>query len=94
MSTLAYMTPNTIPSTTTASPLVAAFEQVNKTGEAVVVEQQGQPAVVMLPLEEYESMKETCHIFSSLANIKHLMISLEQLERGEVVVKTIEELTG
>jgi len=53
MSTLAYAASTNASSTpsatasTSPSPLLAAFEQVNKTGEAVVVEQQGQDVLMM-----------------------------------------------
>jgi len=98
MSTLAYAASTNASSTpsatasTSPSPLLAAFEQVNKTGEAVVVEQQGQPAVVMMTLKEYESIQETAYVLGTFVNAKHLLKSIEQLQKGEVIVKNIEEL--
>jgi len=87
MSTLAYTAPNP-PSALPAhlppsSPLDAARERVISTGEPVVVEQQGHPTVVMMSLQEYESIQETAYLLSSAKNARLLFEAIEQVHAGK-----------
>ncbi len=48
----------------------------------VITKNRGQ-AVVMVSLEEYESLQETTHLLRSPANAKRLMDAVDALERGK-----------
>jgi antitoxin YefM len=50
--------------------------------EAVIIEHGNDHRVVMIPLEEYESICETEHQMRSPANVKHIDESLAQLNAG------------
>ncbi len=51
-------------------------------------------SVVVLSLEEYESMKETDYLLSSPANAARLKAGMKSVEKDELVYKTIEELNA
>ncbi|GAB4008227.1 hypothetical protein GCM10029992_64060 [Glycomyces albus] len=55
--------------------------------EEVVVTREGGRSVVIMPLDEYESLMETAHLLKSPANARRLLASVERLERGEGVVR-------
>lgn len=42
-------------------------------------------AVVMIALDEYESLQETAHLLRSPANAKRILKSINSLERGKVI---------
>ena len=46
----------------------------------------------MMSLDEYNSQKETEYLLSSPKNAEHLAKSLKQLENGETIQVTLEEL--
>ena len=48
----------------------------------VVTEEGGQ--VVLLPLDEYNSWKETLYLLSNPANAEHLRLSIAEAEAGKV----------
>ena len=48
----------------------------------VVVTRKNREAVVMLSLEEYNSIQETLHLLRSPANARRLRASIEQLDAG------------
>ena len=54
--------------------------------EEVVITRAGHEPVVMVSLEDYESLKETAYLMRSPANARRLLDAMERLEagRGEV----------
>jgi antitoxin YefM len=60
--------------------------------EPVIITRDGKPPVVLVSLADWNSQQETDYLTRSPANRASLERSREQLERGEVVTKTIEEL--
>jgi len=50
--------------------------------EEVVIERPGHEAVVMVALDEYESLRETAHLVRSLENARRLLESIDRLENG------------
>lgn len=54
--------------------------------EEVVVTRAGREPVVIVSLEDYESLKETAYLMRSPANARRLLDAMERLEtgRGEV----------
>ncbi|MFN0075684.1 MAG: type II toxin-antitoxin system Phd/YefM family antitoxin [Prosthecobacter sp.] len=62
--------------------LAATIMKVCDDREAVIIEHGEHHRVVMIPLEEYESICETEHQMRSPANVKRLDESLAQLNAG------------
>ncbi len=50
--------------------------------EEVVVTRAGRDPVVIVPLDEYESLKETAHLLRSPKNARRLLASIDRLEAG------------
>jgi antitoxin YefM len=60
--------------------------------EPVIITRDGKPPVVLVSLADWNSQQETDYLLRSPANRESLEKSRQQIERGEVVVKTIDEL--
>lgn len=58
----------------------------------IVTRSGGKEPVVVMPLADYNSWRETEYLLSSPANAERLRESIAELEAGRVVVKTFEEL--
>ena len=50
--------------------------------EAVVITRAGHEPVVMLALDEYESLKETAYLLRSPENARRLLTAIDRLEHG------------
>ena len=66
--------------------------QVCSDHDPVIITRKRDQAVVMMSLEDYESLQETAYLLRSPANAKRLSEGIAQLERGEGVVKKLSEL--
>lgn len=62
--------------------LAAELDSVINDAEEVVVTRSGHEPVVIVPLAEYESMKETEYLLRNPANAAALRRSIEELENG------------
>ncbi|TAK34675.1 MAG: type II toxin-antitoxin system Phd/YefM family antitoxin [Chloroflexota bacterium] len=60
--------------------------------ETIVITRHGKPSAVMLAAEEWESMEATLHLLRSPRNAARLFEAMAQIERGEGVEMTIDEL--
>ncbi|MCD0447097.1 type II toxin-antitoxin system prevent-host-death family antitoxin [Glycomyces sp. A-F 0318] len=58
--------------------------------EAIVV-RDGHESVVIVALDEYESLKETAYLLSSPVNARRLLASIDELENGRGVVRDLIE---
>ncbi len=67
--------------------LAATMDAVVADHAPVVITRNGSPSVVMLSLDDYESMEEMAHLLSSPANAQRLMESVRALEKGEGIVQ-------
>jgi antitoxin YefM len=63
--------------------LAAELDSVVNDAEEVVVTRSGHEPVVIVPLAEYESMKETEYLLRGPANAAALRRSMAEVERGE-----------
>lgn len=68
------------------------LDAVVEDAEETVIHRAGREPVVIISLKEWNSIKETEHLLSSPANAAALRESLAQLERGEVVHASMEQL--
>lgn len=60
--------------------------------EPVIITRDGKPAVVLVSLADWNGQQETDYLTRSPANRAALLKAIGEIERGEVVIKTIEEL--
>lgn len=72
--------------------LAATMTQVCEDHDPVIITRKRNQAVVMLSLEDYESLQETAYLLRSPKNAKRLAEGIEQLEKGQGVMKSMEEL--
>ena len=60
--------------------------------EEVVITRAGHEPVVVVSLEDYESLKETAYLMRSPANARRLLDAMERLEAGRGVARELVEL--
>ena len=73
------------------SNLAKTMEKVCDDHEPIVITRKSEGAVVMLSLEDYESLEETTYLLRSPKNVKRLLESVSQLEEGQGMVKVLQE---
>ncbi|MEV0316951.1 type II toxin-antitoxin system Phd/YefM family antitoxin [Streptomyces sp. NPDC050658] len=59
--------------------------------EEVIVTRAGHEPVVIVALEEYESLKETAYLLRSPENARRLLASIDRLETGGGTVRELAE---
>lgn len=67
------------------------LDSVTDDREEVVITRAGHEAVVMVALEDYESLKETAYLLKSPENARRLLTSIERLESGSGVSRDLSE---
>ena len=72
--------------------LAQTMSEVCDSHEPVIITRQKAPAVVMLSLEDYNSMKETAYLLSNKANAERLLKSIEDAESGKVTRVSLHDL--
>ncbi len=72
--------------------LAQTMQQVCDDHDAVIITKRRDQAVVMMSLEEYESMAETAYLLRSPTNAKRLRDAVDQLRSGEGKQREIPEL--
>jgi len=71
--------------------LAKTMKKVCEDHEPIVITRKSEGAVVMLSLEDYESLKETTYLLRSPKNVKRLLESISQLEEGKGLEKDLNE---
>ncbi len=69
----------------------AVLDSVLDDREEVVVTRAGRDPVVMVALDDYESLKETAYLLRSPANARRLLGAIERLEAGDGVERDLAE---
>jgi len=72
--------------------LAATMDRVCQDHDPVIITRNRDQAVVMLSLEDYESLQETSYLLRSPANAKRLLDSIDELNRGKGIEKEISDL--
>jgi antitoxin YefM len=57
--------------------------------EEVVITRAGKDPVVIVSLDDYQSLKETAYLLRSPANARRLLGAIDRLEHGEGVVREL-----
>ena len=74
------------------------LDSVIDDSETVIINREGNEAVVMISLEEYNAIKETAHLMQSPAMMKAIRQGISDAEAGRVVKQqpdeTIADLLG
>ena len=73
--------------------LATTMNQVCDDHDPVIITRNREQAVVMLSLADYESLQETAYLLKSPANARRLLESIEELTKGEGLVKSLALLT-
>lgn len=67
------------------------LDQIEADRTELVVTRQNHEPVVILPLAEFEGMRETLHLLSTPANADHLRRSIAELNAGKGTERTLIE---
>ena len=67
------------------------LDTVTDDREEVIITRAGHEPVVVVSLDDYESLKETAYLLKSPANARRLLASIEQLENGEGIQRDLLE---
>ena len=73
------------------SNLAKTMEKVCDDHEPIIITRKSEGAVVMLSLEDYESLEETTYLLRSPKNVRRLLESVSQLEEGRGKEKVLRE---
>lgn len=72
--------------------LAQTMDRVCQDHDPVIITRNRSQSVVMLSLEDYESLQETAYLLRSPANARRLIDSVESLNQGKGVLKSSEDL--
>lgn len=67
------------------------IEKVCEDHDPLIITKRRDKAVVMMSLEDYESLKETSYLLRSPRNARRLLESIMELEEGKGIQKEIPE---
>jgi len=77
--------------TTARSTLSSTMKKVCSDHAPVIITRKSEAPVVMMSLEDYESMEETTYLLRSPANARKLLESIAELETGKGLEKELLE---
>ena len=81
---------NAITYTAARENLAKTIEQVISDRDPVIITKKNDMSVVMMALDDYESLQETAYLLRSPANARRLLESIEELNAGKGMEKEIE----
>lgn len=81
----------TISYTAARSKLKETMDRVTQDHTPVLITRQNASPVVMLSQEDYNSIMETLYLLKSPANATRLIAAIEDIEKGEVTERELEE---
>lgn len=73
--------------------LAGTMQRVCEDHDPVIITRRRDQAVVMISLEDYESLEETAYLLRSPKNARRLREAIEQLRDGGGVERELPELT-
>ena len=72
--------------------LAATMDQVCEDHDPVIITRNRDQAVVLISLEDYESLQESAYLLRSPANARRLLESISELESGKGIQRTLSDL--
>ncbi len=81
---------NAISYTAARENLASTMDKVCADHTPVIITRKRDQSVVMLSLEDFESLEETAYLMRSPANAKRLLEAIHALETGKGVVRDID----
>lgn len=77
--------------TAARSNLAKTMEKVCQDHAPVAITRKGEGAVVMISMEDYQSLEETAYLLRSPKNARRLIASIAELEQGKGLEKELLE---
>lgn len=74
--------------------LASTMDRVCQNHDPVIITRNRDQAVVMLSLEDFESLQETSYLLRSPVNARRLLDSIGSLDSGKTVPKKLKDLTA
>ncbi len=74
--------------------LASTMDRVCTDHDPVIITRNRDQAVVMLSLEDYESLQETTYLLRSPANARRLLSSIDSLNKGKTIKKSVKDLAA
>ncbi|MFN3885172.1 MAG: type II toxin-antitoxin system Phd/YefM family antitoxin [Rhodocyclaceae bacterium] len=71
--------------------LAQTMDRVCNDHEPLIITRNGEQAVVMLSLEDYNALEETAYLLRNPANAKRLLAAAEQLSAGKGTERKLAE---
>ena len=81
---------NAITYTAARENLASTIDKVCNDRDPVIITRKRNQSVVLISLEDYESLEETAYLLRSPANAKRLIASIEAAEKGSVLRKKLD----
>ena len=69
--------------------LARTMDRVCEDHEALIITRNGEQSVVMLSLEDYQSLEETAYLLRNPANVRRLLSATAQLSAGKGVERKL-----
>jgi antitoxin YefM len=73
--------------------LASTMNSVCVDHDPIIITRNRDQAVVMMSLEDYESLQETAYLLRSPANARRLLESVAELKEGRGEIKSMDDLT-
>jgi len=80
---------NAMTYTTARANLASTMNRVCNDHEAMIITRNGEQAVVMLSLEDYNALEETAYLLRTPPNAKRLLSAVTQLNAGKGVERKL-----
>jgi len=80
---------NAMTYTTARANLASTMNRVCNDHEAMIITRNGEQAVVMLSLEDYNALEETAYLLRTPPNAKRLLTAVTQLNAGKGVERKL-----
>lgn len=71
--------------------LASTMKKVCDDHDPIIVTRKNNEAVILMSLEDYESLTETAYLMQSPKNAKRLMASIEELDNGKGIERELVE---
>jgi len=80
---------NAITYTAARENLASTMDRVCEDRNPLIITRKRNQSVVMISLDDYESLEETAYLLRSPVNAKRLIDSVEAIEKGDLVTREI-----